>query len=132
MTIFTFSADGGWQTIEDFLAVPDVSDCAEERALAGFSKYPALSVGDTEGGAFCVEIYGREFGAASRKQSQYEYLVAVDVGDSGEFIAIPSLPDLLEFMRLTIPLCVTIDDWRIRHEKYMAEIEEKLNSGRQK
>lgn len=130
MSMFSFSVASGWQGIQDFLETPETSDRAEERRLAGFSSYPALSVGETDAGTFSVEVYNREFDAITPKGPQFQFLVSIDVGGIGHYVAVSALPDLLELLRQTVPLSVTIDEWLIKKEKYDEELNEKARSGK--
>jgi len=125
--MWKFTAKDGWKEIEDFLAKHDVADCDKELALSGFSSICAVNVGDEEG-MFSVEIRSRSFGTeqGTGEGTNYEYLGAVLVGTGVRYVAIPTLPDLLEFMRQTIPLAIRIDDWNVGHEKYMKKLEKEI------
>lgn len=126
MTLWSFNVTTGWHEIDDFLQTPETSDCAEERKLAGFSSVASLAIGDTEGTSFCVEVYNRAHSPATVKEPQYEFLTCIDIGGAIYFVAIPKLPDLLEFLRQTVPLSISIEEWAIKKEKYIKEIEKQF------
>lgn len=118
----------GWSQIEDFLITAETNDCAEERKLAGFSSIPALAIGDTESTSFCVEVYNRDCNPKNAKAPEYEFLAGVDIGGLINYVGVPTLPYLLEFLRQTVPLSISIDDWSIRKEKYVEEIEKNMKT----
>jgi len=127
MPMWSFDAAAGWHEIDDFLQTPDAIDVAEERRLAGFTSTPSLVVGDSEGSSFCVEVYNRAFSTTEMPKGEgYDFLTAVEVGGVVYYVAIPNLPDLLEFLRQTIPLSVAIDEWSIKKERYIAELDKQL------
>lgn len=120
--MWSFSVGGGWVEIVDFLATSETTDCAEGKRLGGFCSHPNLLVGDDEGN-FSVEVFNRTFGDKPSKEPQYEFLAGVSVGGYIQYVAIPKLPDLLEFLRQTVPLSTSIDEWAIKHQKYIDRIE---------
>lgn len=128
MKMWCFSAAAGWSQIEDFLSTPETDDCAEEKKLAGFSSMPTLSIGDTEGTSFCVEVYNRDFNPTNVKVPEYAFLAGVVIGGLIHYVGVATLPDLLEFLRQTVPLSISIDDWTIRKEKYVEEIEKQMKT----
>ncbi|UCV22853.1 hypothetical protein [Ferribacterium limneticum] len=124
--MWSFSVGGGWVEIVDFLATSETTDCAEEKRLAGFCSHPNLLVGDDEG-IFSVEVFNRTFVGNASKEPQYEFLAAVSVGGYVQYVAIPKLPDLLEFLRQTVPLSTSIDEWSIKRQKYLDRIEREIS-----
>jgi len=128
MTMWCFSAAAGWSQIDDFLRTAEIDDCAEEKKLAGFSFIPTLAIGDTEGTSFCVEVYNRDCNSKNVKAPEYEFLAGVNIGGLIHYVGVPTLPDLLEFLRQTVPLSISIDDWTVRKEKYVEEIEKQMKT----
>jgi hypothetical protein len=126
--MFSFSKTDGWKEIEDFLQTPGIDDCEKEREAAGFTRYRALAVGDTDAASFCVEVFNREFSRQNPKEPQYEYLVSIDVGGNGNYVAVPKLPDLLALLQQVIPLSISIDEWSIMKEKYNDKLEKEISS----
>ena len=63
-----------------------------------------------------MRVYTRERFTEGLPGSEYKYLANLDVGDVIETVAIPDLPDLLEFMRQTVPLATTIDTWSMKRQ----------------
>lgn len=122
MTMWSFNIRAGWIEINDFLKTPETDDCAEEKQFAGFYSNPNLLIGDDEGN-FSVEVFNRSFGSNQPKEPQYEFLVGVSVGGYVHYVAIPKLPDLLEFLRQTVPLSTAIDEWAIKRQEYLDRIE---------
>lgn len=122
MTMWSFSASAGWVEIVDFLETTETSDCAEEKRLAGFYSHPNLLVGDDEGN-FSVEVFNRAVGSNLGKEPQYEFLAGVSVGGYVHYVAIQKLPDLLEFLRQTVPLSTAIDEWAIKRQEYLERID---------
>ncbi|UCV02318.1 hypothetical protein [Dechloromonas denitrificans] len=114
--IHEFSSNNGWLMITDFLRNEGTDNCPEERSLAGFSDFPTVRVGNDDGVDFGVRIYTRERFPEGRSGLEYKYLACIDIGDSVETVAIRDLPDLLEFMRQTVPLATTIDTWSMKRQ----------------
>lgn len=114
--IHEFSCNKGWMKITDFLRNEEVDDCAKERSLAGFSDFPSISVGNDDGVDFGMQIYPRERFAEGLSGLEYKYIASLDIGDVIETVALPDLPDLLEFMRQTVPLATTIDTWSMKRQ----------------
>ena len=72
-----------------------------------------------------MRVYTRERFTEGLPGSEYKYLANLDVGDVIETVAIPDLPDLLEFMRQTVPLATTIDTWSMKRHAVNARFSPK-------
>jgi len=112
MSMWSFSSSGGWHCIDDLFENCKEDGLDEMLNFAGFSSTTAISVGDGDSGSFYVHVY-RSYG--SYGETKYEFLSCIEIGGTVDFVVIPSLPDLLDFLRQTIPLSISINDWRIQH-----------------
>lgn len=97
--MWKFTAREGWSEVEDFLANEEAGgDGAKEYELAGYG-LDALAYGDP--GSFMVSVRTARPGMAV----PYRYVADVEVGESEcNEVAIPTLPDLIAFLREVSPL----------------------------
>lgn len=114
--IHVFSCSKGWTQITDFIQTSETDDCVKQRSLAGFSDYPSIQVGNDDGADFGLRIYTRERLEEGRAGNEFKYIACIDIGEAFDMVAIRDLPDLLEFMRQTVPLATTIDTWSMKRQ----------------
>ncbi len=103
--MYKFTKPDNWEEIGDFLArqVAAEGSFEKEILLSGYSFEPVV-IGDPKRSSLSLEIYRK-----SSEEALYDFVAVVDIGGTGELVAIPTLPDLLSFLKDIVPLGIQID-----------------------
>ena len=111
--MYKFTKPDNWEEIGDFLAgqVEAEGSFEKEILLSGYSFEPVV-IGDPKRSSLSLEIYRK-----STEEASYDFIAVVDIGGTGELVAIPTLPDLLSFLKDIVPLGIQIDTLTMMKEQ---------------
>jgi len=118
--MWRYSKKDGWEEIEDFLAATGSKEIADEFHACGFSSEPTFEIGDSD--ELGAEIYRRledvghsisyvnyrtlkPLTVPKATEAKDEFLANIFVGGRSYPVALPALPDLLDFLSQFTSIC---------------------------